>query len=646
MDEKARRNLGAHYTSEKNILKLIKPLFLDELWTEFEKTKNSPSGDGGRKLQKLHEKLSKLRFLDPACGCGNFLIVAYRELRLLEMEIIQQQLKGQTVTDISTYFTIDVDRFYGIEYEEFPAQIAQVAMWLIDHQMNMKASETFGEYYVRLPLRKSANIQHANALRIDWQSLIEPMPWEKEEPKFDYIMGNPPFVGTAYQTKEQKEDIENIFSEVNSAGMLDYVTAWYIKAAQYLQLTSHTFSHEGTFSIESIASFVRCAFVSTNSIAQGEQVGILWNELFNKYKIKINFAHRTFKWGNEAKGNAAVHVVIIGFTNFNTFQKLIFEYEDIKGEPHEKKVKNINPYLVEGSDNFLSSISNPICNVPKMQSGSAARDGGFLILSDQEKADLIKKNPIAANFFKRFISGDDFINNITRWCIWLKDANSSEFRSIREFQERFNAVKLFREKSPRAGTKKMSAFPYLFAEERQPSHDFLVIPKVSSENRKYIPIAYLTKDFIVSDKTFVVPNTTWFHFGVLTSLMHMTWMRYTCGRLESRYSYSNTIVYNNFPWPEAPTEKQTKAVEEAAQAVLDARAQFPNSSLADLYDPNTMPPVLVKAHQQLDKAVDLCYRPQSFPNETKRIEFLFELYDKYTAGLFVKEKSKKKKSQS
>jgi hypothetical protein len=514
-------------------------------------------------------------------------------------------------------------------------------MWLIDHQMNMKASETFGEYYVRLPLRKSATIVHANALRIDWQTLIEPMPWEKGEWRFDYIMGNPPFVGTAYQTKEQKEDIENVFAEVNSAGMLDYVTAWYIKAGQYLQSTSQTFKQKGMFNIQSTANFVRCAFVSTNSITQGEQVGILWNELYDKLKIKINFAHRTFKWGNEARGNAAVHVVIIGFTNFNTFQKLIFEYEDIKGEPHEKKVKNINPYLIEGSDNFLRSISNPICNVPKMQSGSAARDGGFLILSHKEKVDLIKRNPSAGHYFKRFISGDDFINNITRWCIWLKDFNSTDFRNVKEFQERFNAVKEFREKSTRAGTKKMSSFPYLFAEERQPIHDFLLIPKVSSENRKYIPIAYLTKDYIVSDKTFVVPNTTLFHFAVLTSLMHNTWMRYTCGRLKSDYSYSNTIVYNNFPWPEAPTEKQTNAVEEATQAVLDARVQFPNSSLADLYDPNTMPPVLVKAHQQLDKAVDLCYRPQPFPNETKRIEFLFELYDKYTAGLFVKDKKNK-----
>ncbi len=627
MDEKARRNLGAHYTSEKNILKLIKPLFIDELWNEFEKAKNNTN-----QLRKLHDKISKLRFLDPACGCGNFLIIAYRELRLLEIDIVKLLLKNQTVTSINTYCLIDVDQFYGIEYEEFPAQIAQVAMWLIDHQMNMLASETFGEYYVRLPLRKSATIVNGNALRIDWQSLIEPMPWEKEKPKYNYILGNPPFIGTAYQNENQKADMEIIFTGVNSFGMLDYVTAWYIRAAQYMSV----FGNNET----------KTAFVSTNSISQGEQVGILWNELYIKYKIKIIFAHRTFKWGNEAKGNAAVHVVIIGFANYDIADKYIYEYESVKAEPHEIKVININPYLVEGSDTYLKSISSSICNVPKMQSGSAARDGGFLIFTNTEKNEFEKKYSNVEKYFKRFISGDDFINNIIRWCLWFKNVNPTDFRFIKGFQERFKEVKTFREKSTRAGTKKMSELPYLFAEERQPDYDFLIIPKVSSENRKYVPIAYMTSDFIVSDKTFIIPNTTLFQFGILTSLMHNTWMRYTCGRMKSDYSYSNTIVYNNFPWPENPTDKQKEAIEKAAQEVLDARLQFPNSSLADLYDPNTMPPILVKAHQHLDKAVDLCYRPQPFINEAKRIEFLFELYDKYTAGLFVKEKKKKTKSKN
>ncbi|MBX2933851.1 MAG: class I SAM-dependent DNA methyltransferase [Ferruginibacter sp.] len=630
MDSTARRNLGAHYTSEKNILKLIKPLFLDELWAEFNKVKS----DTG-KLKKLHDKISKLRFLDPACGCGNFLIIAYRELRLLELDIVKALLKGQQLTSVNDYFLVDVDRFYGIEYEEFPSQIAQVAMWLMDHQMNEQASINFGEYYKRIPLKKSATIVHGNALRTDWQSLIDSMPWEKEPPRYHYILGNPPFIGTAYQNEEQKTDMANIFSGVNSFGMLDYVTAWYIKAAQYLQFANKI--------EEKDLPKTKVALVSTNSISQGEQVGILWNELFNKYQCKIHFAHRTFKWNNEAKGNAAVHVVIIGFSNFDITDKLIYEYENIKAEPHEISIKNINPYLVGASDNFLRSISIPICNTPKMQSGSAARDGGFLILTDDEKNELVNRNPKTKKYFNRFVSGDDFINNIIRWCIWLKGETPSEFREIKEFQTRFKEVKGFREKSTRAGTKKMAELPYLFAEERQPNHDFLIIPKVSSENRKYIPIAYLTKEFIVSDKTFVVPDTTSYHFGVLTSLMHMTWMKYVCGRLKSDFSYSNTIVYNNFPWPENPTGKQKEAIEKAAQAVLDARVSFPNSSLADLYDPNTMPPALVKAHNALDRAVDLCYRSQPFINETKRIEFLFELYDKYTDGLFVREKKKKAK---
>jgi hypothetical protein len=617
MDEKARRNLGAHYTSEKNILKLIKPLFLDELWSDFESAK----GDN-RKLQKLHEKISKLRFLDPACGCGNFLIMAYRELRLLEMEIVKQQLKGQTVTDISTFFTIDVDRFYGIEYEEFPAQIAQVAMWLIDHQMNMKASETFGEYYVRLPLKKSATVIQGNALRIDWQSLLEPLPWETADPKYNYILGNPPFIGKHLQNTEQKKDMENVFVGVNGAGVLDYVTAWYIRAAQYMQTSLTT----------------KAAFVSTNSISQGEQVGILWNELFNKYKIKIHFAHRTFSWTNEAKGNAAVHVVIIGFAHFDTTDKKVYEYEHRKSEPHELKVKNINPYLVEGNDNFLISRKKPISRVPEMLYGNKIVDGGFFLFNDKEKKMFLESEPNSIKFFKPILSGDEFLNNKNRWVIYLKDADPKELKSLPKVLERIEQVRKYRLSSTKKQTQQSSSTPTLFAEPRQPEKDFLLIPRTSSENRIYIPFGFFSKEFIVNDSCTALPNASNYHFGILSSLMHMAWVKITCGRLESRYRYSNTIVYNNFPWPLSPTEKQIAAVEQAAQNVLDARAQFPSSSLADLYDPNTMPPVLVKAHQQLDKAVDLCYRPQPFATETKRIEYLFELYDQYTGGLFIKEK--------
>ena len=627
MNPVERRTLGAHYTSEKNILKLIKPLFLDELWKEFESVKDSKP-----KLSKLHDKISKLRFLDPACGCGNFLIIAYRELRLIEMEIVKILLKNQTVIDIGHYFLLDVDRFYGIEYEEFPAQVAQVAMWLIDHQMNMKASETFGEYYVRLPLRKSATIKHANALQTDWQSLIVALPWEKEEPRFDYIFGNPPFSGKSLQNPEQKKDMELIFAGVNGAGVLDYVAAWYIKATQYMQ------QHND---IDKQSGLTKCSFVSTNSISQGEQVGILWNELFNKYKIKIHFAHRTFSWRNEARGNAAVHVVIIGFANFDVSEKKIFEYENIKAEPHELKVKNINPYLVEGKDSFLPSRKKPLNNVPEMLYGNKLVDGGFYLFTNEQK-DLFIQNEIKAQkFFKPILSGEEFINGKNRWILYLKDAKPEELKSMPKVLERINEVKKYREASTKKQTKDAALTPTLFAEPRQPDSNFLLIPRTSSENRRYIPLGFFTKEFIVNDSCIALPKATNYHFGIMSSVMHITWVKYVCGRLKSDFRYSNTLVYNNFPWAENVNEKQIKAVEQAAQNVLDVRTKFPESSLADLYDPNTMPPQLVKAHQALDKAVDLCYRPQPFINETKRIEFLFELYDKYTSGMFVKEKKAK-----
>ena len=623
MDEKARRNLGAHYTSEKNILKVIKPLFLDDLWKDFHSAKGN-----ARELKKLQLKISNLRFLDPACGCGNFLIIAYRELRLLEIEIVKSLLGKQQITEIGTYFLVDVDKFYGIEYEEFPSLIAQVAMWLIDHQMNMQASQLFGDYFVRLPLKKSATIKNGNALRIEWQTLIEPMPWEKEEPKFHYIFGNPPFVGYAWQNHLQKEDMAIIFSNVNGAGVLDYVTSWYMKAAQYLQI----FNKE--------KKEIKCAFVSTNSISQGEQVGILWGELFKKYNIKIHFAHRTFKWSNEAKGNAGVHVVIIGFSNYDTLEKNIFEYDDIKGNPHEILVRNINPYLVEGKDNFIKKITKPICDVPCICRGSDAIDDGNLLLNQQEKEEMLQKHPDIEHWIRPFLMGREFLNNIPRFCLWLKEVSPAEIRNHSFVYERIERVKEFRNKSKRSQTIKMAQFPFLFGEERQPETNYLAIPKVSSETRTYIPIGFCTKDIICGDKLFNLPNATFLHFGIITSIMHMTWMKFTCGRLESRFSYSNTIVYNNFPWPENPSDKQVQQVEKAAQKVLDVRAEFPESSLADLYDPLTMPPALVKAHNELDKAVDLCYRPQPFASETKRIEYLFELYEKYTAGLFVKGKKK------
>lgn len=613
MNPKERRNLGAHYTSESNILKLIKPLFLDELWDEFEAVKSNKN-----KLPEFHKKISQLKFLDPACGCGNFLVITYRELRLLELEILRALYKsGQGILDVREIMLLDVDMMCGIEYEEFPARIAEVAMWLIDHQMNMLISNEFGQYFARLPLKKSAKIVHGNALRVDWEEVVP-------KKALTHIIGNPPFLGHHMQSEEQKKDLHFVMQGIKAAGVMDYVTAWYYKASKYILDTK-----------------IKAAFVSTNSVVQGEQVGILWSYLLSNFKIKIHFAHRTFKWNNEAKGNAAVYCVIIGFANYDTNNKYIFDYEDIKGEAHELKVKNINPYLVDAKDILIENRNTPICNVPKMMYGSKPTDGGFYILSNEEKIDFLIKEPNASKFIKPFLSAREYLNGEKRWCIWLVDANPNELKNCPMILQRIEAVKKFRSESVAASTRDYK-YHNLFRQVTQPKDDFLLVPRTTSENRSYIPIGFFSKDFIVSDTCQSIPNASLFHFGILNSTMHMAWVKTTCGRLKSDFRYSKDIVYNNYPWPENPSVKQIKIIEEKAQNVLDVRASFPTSSLADLYSPLTMPPALVKAHNELDKAVDAAYSKQAFTSEAKRMEFLFELYEKYTAGLFVKEKKSKK----
>lgn len=664
MNPTERRNLGAHYTSETNILKLIKPLFLDDLWHEFESIK-----DNKNRLSEFHKKISTLKFLDPACGCGNFLVIAYRELRLLEIEILRALNKsGQRFLDIASIIWLDVDQFYGIEIEEFPARIAEVAMWLIDHQMNMLISNEFGQYFARLPLKKSAKITHGNALHIDWNTLIkrqeieitahnttvrinEPLaeyttvkikttnltiiddrdpPNEKIDfsNTFDYILGNPPFIGSKIMTQSQRDEVTNEFGNISGSGVLDYVTAWYIKAAKLIKNT-HT----------------KCAFVSTNSITQGEQVGILWNILINMYGIKIHFAHRTFKWRNEAKGNAAVFCVIIGFANFDTNNKSIYEYEDIEGEAHEIKAKNINSYLVDAKDIFIEKRTKPISNVPEINFGNMPLDGGHLLLSKEEKDELLSKYPSAKRFLKKTIGSNEYINNLERWCLWLVGIEPNLYRDIPPIIERVKKVQVFRATSVAPSTQKFASSPSLFRDKNLPKK-YIVIPGVSSEKRKFIPLGLLTDDTVPTNLVHIMPEGTFFHFGILTSAMHMAWVKSVCGRLKSDFRYSKDIVYNNFPWPENPTEKQMQAIETTAQKVLDARLQFPNSSLADLYDPLTMPSDLVKAHNELDKAVDLAYRSQPFINEANRMEFLFSLYEKYTADLFSKAKQKKSRKNT
>ncbi len=617
MNQTERRNLGAHYTSEKNIQKLIRPLFLDDLYVEFEKAKGNRN-----KLEELHQKIADLHFLDPACGCGNFLIITYRELRDLELEILKELYrKHKSFLDVRLFIQVDVDQFAGIEYDEFAVRVAEVAMWLIDHQMNVKVSNEFGQYFVRLPLKKAAKIVHGNSLRIDWESVVS-----KEN--LNFILGNPPFVGKAFQDAQQKLDMQEIFSGVKGAGVLDYVSAWYIKTAQFIQETS-----------------IRSAFVSTSSISQGEQVGILWSELFSKYKVKLHFAHRTFSWSNEAKGNAAVHCVIIGFGLDDIDNKRIFDYIDIKKEPSEKKVKNINPYLVEGSDLVILSRKSPISNVPNINFGSMPNDGGHLILSEAEKDEFLKNEPSAKNWIRPYTGGHEFINGYSRYCFWLVGIQPQELKHLKGISQRVEEVKKVRSQSNREATRKLADFPTLFGENRQPKTDYLAVPEVSSERRKYIPIGFLKSHVIASNKLQLIPNATLYNFGILTSEMHMTWVRYVCGRLKSDFDYSSTIVYNNYPFPENISNKQKQKVEAAAQSVLDTRAKYPDSSLANLYDPLTMPPDLVKAHQALDKAVDLCYRPQPFVNELNRIEYLFSLYEALSAPLLKVEKKKRTKKK-
>ncbi|WP_289083613.1 DNA methyltransferase [uncultured Spongiibacter sp.] len=634
MDANMRRNLGAHYTSEKNILKVIGPLFMDELREEFEKVKTQP-----KKLQEFHDKLGSLNFFDPACGCGNFLVISYREIRLLELEVIkrlygkdQQQL---SMDAIDQYVKVDVDQFHGIEIEEWPAQIAQVAMWLIDHQMNLLVGEAFGQALVRVPLVKSANVVHGNALQLDWNEVI---PSEK----CSYVFGNPPFVGAKYMDARQREDAATVFFQIPNGGLLDFVAAWYVKSARFA------------------GDQTRCAFVSTNSICQGEQVSVLWSWMLSQ-GFSIDFAHRTFRWSNEAKGIAAVHCVIISFSLSGTTEKRLFEYTDAIGEPVEIKTKRINPYLVDAADVLLSNRTRPLCDVPRIGIGNKPIDGGYYLFTAEEKAAFIAKEPLSEKWFRRWLGSQEFINGQERWCLWLGNCPPSELRQMPEALKLVEKVRLFRrgegpnkkgkesKKKPPESTQKLADIPTRFHVENIPAEPYLLIPEVSSERRVFIPIGFIGPETLSSNLVKIAPNATLFDFGVVTSTMHMAWTRTVCGRLESRYRYSVGIVYNNFPWPIDANEKQRDAISVAAQGVLDARAQFPDATLADLYDPLSMPPALVKAHQVLDRAVDAAYvasgGTKTWATEAERVAFLFELYQKITSLLPAeKPKAKRKKS--
>lgn len=635
---KKRREFGAHYTSEENILKTINPLFMDDLRAEFEKIRRSKS-----KLATFHQKLATLNFFDPACGCGNFLIIAYRELRLLELEVIKA-VYGKKPTahiDVDTLILCNVHQFHGIDIDESAAQIATLAMWLTDHQMNLKVQE-LGLYYNRIPLLKKANIVCANALRLDWESVIAPK-------NCSFIMGNPPFIGRQYQTKEQKADLELVFQGMNGAGVLDLVAAWHIKAARYIQANKN----------------IPVAFVSTNSLTQGEQVAILWTELL-KLNIKLFFAHRTFRWSNEGRGVAAVHCVIMGFycAGANSFALSgvgdankfaptcrLFDYgDDIAGQPTEIKATQINPYLVDAPTVLIDKRRKPLNpNVPEMVFGNMPNDGGHLLLTEEEANAIRENDKIAAKYIRQFLGAEEFINNLPRYCLWLRDSSSDDRINSHEIETRVEQVEKIRSNSKRETTQELADTPYLFGEIRQTNYPYLLIPRVSSEQRKFVPIGYFKADAICGDSNFMLPNAGLYDFGLLSSTFHNAWMRTVCGRLKSDYRYSNTVVYNNFPFPEKVTAAQKKKIENAAQKVLDARAaeeklcteQEQKYSLATLYAAGNMPADLVKSHNELDKAVDAVYGYKGGKDDAARAAFLFERYQKLTAPLMDSEPAKK-----
>lgn len=611
MDPEKREVSGSHYTDEKNIFKLIKPLFLDALWDEYNTVlKERSKRKRIEKLHQLQDKLSQLKIFDPACGCGNFLVVSYRELRRLELKIVHtiremEYEKGKSIRalDISSLFKLDVNQFYGIEIIEFSAKISEVSLWLTDHLMNVEASADLGQNFSRIPLHDSANITCTNALTVNWGDTLSAA-------ECSYIVGNPPFYGKQEQEPEQKAEMSALFAGVKGAGVLDYVSGWYKKASEYIDGTD-----------------IEVGFVSTNSIAQGEQVGVLFGHLSREYGIHINFAHQAFKWSNQASGVAQVFVIIIGFSQEDKQPKLLYEYENSKAEPLVKEVDIINSYLVNAPQVFIDSRRKPINDVPEIKFGNMPNDGGNFLFEDDEKEAFLAEEPQAEEFFRPLISNREYLYGVKKWCLWLKDASPARLHKCPKVIERIKKVKAKRLESKRETTKKLAEYPTLFGEIRQPESNFILIPLHSSEFRKYIPMGFFQPNYIVHNSCSCIPDASLYHFGILTSAMHMAWVSYVCGRIKGDYRYSNTIVYNNFPWAEEVTVRQKAKIEELAQRVLDIRNKYIDSAPADLYNQTTMPVDLRKAHIELDKAVDKLYRSKSFKSDGERVSLLFTLYN-------------------
>ncbi len=640
MNKAERRKAGAHYTTEKNIMKVIAPLFLDDLRAEFETIKARKT-QRVKLLAEFQNRLSKLTFFDPACGCGNFLIIAYRELRQLELEVLIAMRKDQQLTlDATTLSKVDVDQFYGIEIGEFPARIAEVAMWMMDHIMNNRLSLEFGQTYVRIPLRKSPHILFGDALETPWENLLP-------SHECSFVLGNPPFIGAKYQDDEQRAQVRRIAALGKSGGTLDYVTAWFLKAGEYVQSGS-----------------ARIGFVTTNSITQGEQVAQLWPLLFKKHKLEITFAHRTFAWGSDARGKAHVHVVILGLAKEADAPKArrLFSYNDINGEPNESTHAAITAYLFDASGLknrhlVVSESSKPLNGLPKLIIGSKPIDGGHFILSPEEKKALEASYPSAAKYIHPYVGSREFLQGGERYILYLADASPNDLKAIPPLKGVINNVREYRLgnipakgktpdkiKKPGMSSLQLAETPRKFHVTVVPDSPFLVVPKVSSERRQYVPIGYMKPPTIASDLVFVLKSSDKTTFALLTSAMHMGWMRHFGGRLKSDYRYAIGLVYNTFPLP-PKTLDETK-LGPLVDAILAARAAHPNTTLADLYDPDQMPEALRKAHVALDRAVDRLYRPKAFTSERARVEHLFGLYEKMTAPIeaVAKKKTQRRKS--
>lgn len=585
-----RRSGGMHYTSIENIHKVIDPLFLNDLKAELEEIKRIPvERTRETRLAAYQDKLASLTFLDPACGSGNFLTESYISLRRLENQVIEERIildKGRHGYQVAGQVAwgegalnpvqVSIHQFYGIEINDFAATVAKTALWIAESQMLKETEDIVAHQIDFLPLKSYANITEANALRLNWEDVVP-------KGKLNYIMGNPPFVGARLMNADQKADVNLIFDGWKNAGNLDYVCCWYKKTADLMQGTA-----------------IRSALVSTNSVSQGESVANLWKPLFEA-GVHIDFAHRTFRWDSEAKTKAHVHCVIIGFSTApNSAEKVLYSGDRIQ------IVKNINGYLLDADNVFVESRNKPLCDVPKIGIGNMPLDGGNYLFTVEEKDEFVKKEPLSQKWFRPWIGSHEFINRYFRYCLYLKECPPNELRHMPQCMERVNAVRDFRSSSQRASTKKLADFPLSFATSNIPDANYIVIPKVSSERRRYVPMGLLSPDILSSDLVFIIPDATLYHLGVLTSNVHMAWMRAVCGRLKSDYRYSKDVVYNNFPWP-TPTDEQKARIEQTAQAILDARELYPDCSLADLYDEATMPPELRKAHQQNDKAVMQAY---------------------------------------